>query len=150
MIVDKYLPRILALVLVGLILVQAGLALIPAAGFYLNGAIKLEGEPLESEELSRIAGGISTVPWASLNLQLLDYVSLPEVRILLDGQEVGSFLQNELTLNVKQGNILIIHNPYPYAVTVAVTKTTPNILQPAKESRVSGKGRLYFEPVVLR
>ena len=147
---DTYLPRFLILVLVCLLVVQTSLALIPSSGFYLNTALRLEGEPLHQDELSLIAGGITTLPWASLNLRLLDFVSLPEVKIMLDGQEVGSFLKNELTINVKHGNMLVIHNPYPYAITVKITKSTPNILKPANLSQVSGLGRLSFEPIVVK
>lgn len=148
--VDCCLPYVLGIVLFCLLAVQATLAIIPSSGLYLNYALRLEGEPLGQEELTRIAGGVNTVPWASLNLNLLDYSSLPNVLILIDGQEVASFLKNEVTLNVKHGSTLVIHNPHPYAVTVRISKITPNILQPAIQSQVSGTGRLYFEPVVVR
>lgn len=148
--VDIYLPRLLIFVLFCLLVAQTCLALIPSSGFYLNSALRLEGEPLHQDELSQIAGGITTLPWASLNLELLDFVSLPAVEILVDGQAVGSFRKNQLALNVKQGNILVIDNPYPYAITVRITKTTPNILAPVSQSQVSGTGRLYFEPVVVK
>lgn len=148
--VDKYLPRLVVGTLLCLLVVQAGLAVIPGSGFYLNTALRLEGEPLVQEEISQMAGGITTAPWACISLQLMDYVSLPELKVLVDGQEAASFLKNEITLNVKQGNIIVIYNPYSYPITVRVAKSTPNVLEPAPDSRVNGTGRLYLPPVVLR
>lgn len=147
--VDKYLARVIILLLVFIIVLQACLAFVPGLGIYLNYALRLEGGPLAQEEISKMADGVSLTPWASINLRLCDFVSLPEATVLIDGKEVGSFLQNELTLNVKQGNILVINNPYPYPITVEIVKATPNIVKPKSKSQVSGTGRLYFVPVEL-
>ncbi len=148
--VDSYLYLLICGLLLFVMSIQAGLVLHPALGLKLNHALRLEGETLEPEELTRLADGIAAMPWASLRLTLLDFVSLPEVMVMVDGQERGTFIKDELTLNVKHGNIITIYNPYPYDITVEISKATPNVSQPALQSRVSGQGRLYFAPVIVR
>lgn len=147
---DRFLFRLALAVVVFMILIQSVMVIYPPSGFYLNTALRLEGKPLDWEDQVSLAGGISAVPWASLSLKLADYVSLPEVRILADGEEIGRFTHQEVTINVRHGSIVSIYNPDMLrSVAVTVSRKTPNIREPELESRVAGSGILYFEPVVI-
>jgi|GEM_PF-1176664 len=146
---DRFFSRLALAVLAVLIIVQVVMILFPVSGHYLNVALRLEGKPLDLEEQVLFAGGISSAPWASLSLKLVDYVSLPEAKVLVNGQEAGAFIHNEVTINVKHGDIVSVYNPNrSLPITVTVNKKTPNIREPALQSRVAGSGVLHFDPVV--
>ncbi|MFY9174502.1 MAG: hypothetical protein WAO24_04055 [Peptococcia bacterium] len=147
--VDKYLSGLVVVLLILVVAVQACFALVPGVGVYFNYALRIEGGSVAEEEIIQLADGISPAPWASLSITLQEFISLPGVTVLINGKEVGSFTKNNLTLNVKQGDILVINNPYSYDVTVQITKTTPNIAEPKLQSQVNGTGLLYFDPVVI-
>lgn len=150
-IIEFLLLRSAIILLVLLIAIQSVYFFIPKMRVSLNNTISLEGRQLDAQELIASAGDISTSPWAIINLKLLDYVSLPEIKVLLDGKEVASFIHNEVALNVKQGSIIAIRNyNKDMPVTVIVSKKTPNIQQPAEEVNVTGSGTLLFEPVVIK
>lgn len=146
---DKHLLKIVIVILLLVVSIQACFALLPGLGVYFNYALRMEGGTIAEEEIIQLADGISTAPWASVNLTLLELISLPEVTVHIGGKEAGSFLGKDLNLNVKHGDVIVINNPYPYDITVEITKTTPNIVEPKKQSQVSGTGRLYFVPVVI-
>lgn len=134
-----------------IIVVQAVMFLWPQAGPHLNTALRLEGKPLQTEELVLVADGVARTPWAVMSLKMLDYASRPEVTVLLDGKETGSFITSEVTINVKHGSVIAIRNPHrELAVTVVISKKTPNIQEPEIASQVTGCGTLFFSPVVIK
>lgn len=152
-IIDKLLLWAAVAVLLVLTLVQSAIAIFPQTGVYLNTALRLEGEPIRGsgEEMVRLAGEVRTIPWASVTLKLLDYVSLPDVKVLVDGKEVAAFLRNEVTINVKHGNVISVYNPHTQLkITVIVSKSTSSILEPAVNNGVNGMGYLYFSPVIVK
>ncbi|MCR4442896.1 MAG: hypothetical protein QHH10_11540 [Peptococcaceae bacterium] len=149
--VDYVLLRTAICVLIFLVVIQAVLVSFPQAGKRMNVALRLEGEPLEMGDAALYAGGVSSVPWAVLTLKLVDYMSRPEVSVIVDGKEVGSFLSSEVTLNVRHGSIVAVRNDDPrLPVSVIVSKKTPNILEPKVNSSASGNNMLFFEPVVIK
>lgn len=148
--IDKLLLKFVLLNLMLLIFCQLAL-MAPDVGQRLNTALRLEGEPLGHNKLVDYAGGVTTAPWATVTLKLLTYVSLPEVKVLIDGKEIGHFLRNEVAITVKDGDIISIYNPNPYMpVTVIVNKKTANVLEPSKNQGVEGTGTLYLNPVVIK
>jgi hypothetical protein len=148
--IEYLLLRSVFLLLFLLLIIQGILFLVPDLRIQMNTALNLEGKSIKSEELIALAGSISASPWAVINLKLLDYVSLPEVEVLLDGKEVGSFIHNEVTINVRHGSIITIRNMNQQRpITVIVNNKTPNIQKPTEEVSVSGSGILFFEPVVI-
>lgn len=137
-------------VLLLMILVQTVMAVLPGTAAYLSLAVRMEGKSLNMEELISAAGNVSAAPWAALSLKLTDYVSLPDVKVFVDGNETGQFLHHEMTINVKHGSIVSVYNPAASRpVTVIISRKTPNIREPQLMSGVSGSGTLYFEPVVI-
>lgn len=149
--IECILVRSIFLFLFLLIAVQSVYFFLPQMRVSLNSAINLEGKQINAEELVASAGDIASLPWAVINLKLLDYISLPDVKVLLDGEEVAGFIHNEVALNVKQGSIISVRNYNPQIpVTVIVSKRTPNIEQPAADAGVTGSGTLFFEPVVIK
>lgn len=149
--IDKILFKMVIILLVLLLVIQSVLTLVPQTGIYLNTALRLEGIPLKDSDLVRITGEIAPAPWASVSLKLLDYMSLSQVKIIVDGREVGSFIKNEVTINIKNGNIIVIENPFPdTSITVIISRHTQNVIQPAANTSIMGTGRLYFQPVVIR
>lgn len=150
-IIEFLLLRSVIILLILLIVIQSVYFIMPKIRVSLNNTMSLEGRQLNAEELIASAGDISTSPWAVINLKLLDYVSLPEVKVLVDGKEVASFIHNEVALNVKQGSNIAVRNyNKDMPVTIIVSKKTPNIQQPAEEVGVTGSGTLFFEPVVIK
>jgi len=149
--IDNILFKLVIILLVLLLVIQSVLTLVPQTGIYLNTALRLEGIPLKDSDLVRITGEIAPAPWASVSLKLLDYMSLSQVKILVDGREVGSFIKNEVTINIKNGNIIVIENPFPDTpITVIISRHTQNVIQPAANTSIMGTGRLYFQPVAIR
>lgn len=149
--IDNILFKMVIILLVLLLVIQSVLTLVPQTGIYLNTALRLEGIPLKDSDLVRITGEIAPAPWASVSLKLLDYMSLSQVKIIVDGREVGSFIKNEVTINIKNGNIIVIENPFPdTSITVIISRHTQNVIQPAANTSIMGTGRLYFQPVVIR
>lgn len=149
---DRNIFQFIGLLLVLLITVQAVLFYLPSVAPVLNTALRLEGKPLQSEELARYAGDIAAVPWACITLKLLGPISRPEIKIMVDGQEVADFLHNEVTIAVRQGSLISIRDlkPLKSAATVIVSKKTSNIAEPALNSKVSGTNDLMFGPVIIK
>lgn len=149
--IDRIVVRVAVLLFITLLVSQAALVYVPGWGDRLNAALRLEGRPLQNKELLELAGNTSTAPWATLSLKLQGYASRPDIRVYVDSQEAGSFLSNEVILTVKHGNIISVENPdQAKPVTVLVSKKTANVMEPRADSRVSGSGLLYFEPVVVK
>lgn len=149
-IIEYLLIRGVLFLLIALLAVQAGMFLEPSWRIQMNTALSMEGVPLAEEQLLAQAGGIEAAPWAVVSLRLLNFASLPEVAVLVDGQEMADFTYNEVTLNVRHGSIIAVRNSNPQMpVTVTLSKKTPNISQPAEGESVSGSGTLFFEPVVI-
>lgn len=147
---DRFLYRLALTVLVFMILIQAVMVIYPSSGLYFNTALRMEGKSLDLDDQVSLVGGISAVPWALLSLKLDDYISLPEVKILVDGEETGCFTHREVAINVKHGSVVSVYNPdRSRLITVTVSRKTPNVREPALGSSVSGSGTLYFEPVVI-
>ncbi|PKM89006.1 MAG: hypothetical protein CVU87_06075 [Firmicutes bacterium HGW-Firmicutes-12] len=147
---EYMLLRSIFVLLFVLLLIQGVFFILPEFRTQMNTALSLEGKPINSEELIALAGSISASPWAVINLKLLNYASLPEVEVLLDGKEVGNFIHDEVTINVKQGSIIAVRNMNQQRpVTIVINKKTPNILEPTEEVSVSGSGILFFKPVVI-
>lgn len=148
--IDKFLLKFTLLNLALLVIFQLVL-ITPNIGHRLNTALRLEGEPLAENKLVEFAGNVTTAPWATITLKLLTYVSLPDVKVLVDGKEIGDFLRNEVAITVKDGNIISIYNPNPYIpVTVIINKKTANVLEPSQNQGVEGTGTLYLNPVVIK
>lgn len=148
--VEKIIVGIVLLTMLVLVISQ-GLLMIPWLAGEMNWAHHLEGEPLKEEELIYLAGNISSTPWALINLRLTDHVSLPGVKVLVDGSEISSFLQRDISITVKQGSIISVQNPNPdLSVTIEVAQKTPNIIIPEINDRVVGQGLLFFDPVVIK
>lgn len=149
-IIEKAALKLVYILLVILIMVQ-GLYFIPNMGSHFNAAIRMEGEPLNTRDLLEYASGIVATPWATVSLQLRENLSIPEVKVFIEGKEVGNFLHKELTFKVNHGDIIMVQNPHTQLpVTVFIAKKTPNITMPHLYSQVHGTGRMYFDPIVIR
>lgn len=148
--IDKTAISLTMIVGIILIIIQVVLLINPGVSSKLNTALRLEGEPLKEAEIIELAGGISTTPWASLSLRLVDYVSLPELKVLVNGKIVSDFLHREVTIPVKNGDIISIQGNRDLYYDVEICKKTPNIKRPLIESRVSGKGIQVFSSVVIK
>ncbi len=139
------------LLLLVLVLAQSVLVINPEIGPLINTALWLEGEPLNSADPVSSVGGFSDAPWAVVSFKLLDCVSMPGVKLLINGREAGTFLRNEITVTVKQGDIAAIQNTNPEnPVTVIVSKKSPNVVTPQINSSVHGKGVLYFDGIIIK
>lgn len=141
-------------VLMGLFLLflTQGVLLIPGMNSRLNLAINMEGKPINKDETMLYqAGNISPLPWTSLTLKLLDYTSRPDVEVMIDGKAAGSFLRNEISLAVKQGEIITIFNPAEHLpIKVIISKKTANINAPDLNTMIMGTGRIFFQPIELK
>jgi len=139
----------LQLVIIVMLITQS-LMLIPGMDSRINLALRLEGEPLKEDMNLYQAGSISLTPWTSLTLELQEYNSRPDVEIELNGADAGTFLRKEISLAVKQGDIISIFIPKDnLPIKIKISKKTPNILVPRLDSIVEGTGRLYFDAVDL-
>lgn len=147
--IDKVLINFIICVFGVLFFVQI-IMMVPGMGRYMNTALRMEGEPIKEEWVS-LVGQISNTPWAIVNLELLDYVSLPEVKVFVDGKEAGNFINNMVTLTVKDGNRITVINPdQNLPIKVMLSKKTDNILHPPLKAMVSGTGTLFFEEIVIK
>jgi hypothetical protein len=147
---EKILIKTICFLLLILLAVQI-LFLIPGMGPRLNLALRMEGEPIKEENAIYQAGNVATTPWTSLTLKLMEYKERPDVVVEVNGQEVNSFIKNEITLAVSKGDIItVINSGKNLPVKVMVSKKTSNILMPNLNTAVKGTGRLYFEPVVTK
>lgn len=131
------------------------LLLIPGMGGKLCLALYLEGERLNDHELFRsesyLAGNISPTPWTSITLELQEYQSRPDVIVEINGIKTGSFLRKEITLNIRENDVITYYNPDKQRpVKIKVSKTTPNIMRPELGVVVNGTGRRYFAPIRLK
>lgn len=126
------------------------LHLFPAFNSKLNLAIYLEGEPFLNDHL-QLAGGISSIPWANLTLKLMNYPQRPDVEIIINGEKIADFSRDEVSFNVKKGDLITLFNPQTeLPVLVKVDKKTPNILVPSLETQVKGVGRIYLATISLK
>jgi hypothetical protein len=147
---EKVLIKSLCFLLPILLAVQI-LLLVPGMGPHLNFALRMEGEPLQEENSIYQAGNIALTPWTSLTLKLVNYKSRTDVEVEVNGQEINSFIKNEITLAVSKGDIITIINPdSKLPVKITVSEKTSNILRPNLNAEVKGVGRLYFAPVVIK
>ncbi len=149
--IDSLAIRLIIAVFILLIMTQSLFLLFPHSGKYLNTALRLEGEPITAHELAYYAGSISSAPWATINLKLAGYTSLPEAKILINGREVASFEKCEVTITVKHRDQIAVKNSdSDQVITVFVNKKTPNIERPLVNSSVSGRGVLYLDSVIVK
>ncbi|MGI6606154.1 MAG: hypothetical protein ACOX2X_03810 [Peptococcia bacterium] len=141
--------------LVTLLFIQA-IFLIPGMAARLNLALRIEGERINENGILYLAenseaGNISSLPWNSITLELLEYQSRPDVEIEVNGVNAGNFLRKEITLNVTNGDLLNLYNPNEqHPVKIKVSKKTMNIISPELGTVVTGIGRCFFPPIRMK
>jgi len=154
--VERVCTGVMIFLLVALLFTQAIYLLIPGMSARLNLALRLEGEQIKDNGILSLAenseaGSISSSPWNSITLELLEYQSRPDVELEVNGVRTGNFLRKEITLQVRNGDLLNVYNPNEqHPVKIKVSKKTMNILSPEVGTVVTGVGRCFFPPVRMK
>lgn len=147
---------VMIVLLVALLFTQAIFLFIPGMGARLNLTLCLEGERIKDNRNLSLAenseaGSISTSPWNSITLELLEYQSRPDVELEVNGVSTVNFLRKEITLQVRHGDLLNVYNPNEqHPVKIKVSKKTMNILSPELGTMVTGVGRCFFPPIRMK
>lgn len=144
------------ILLVALLFTQAIFIIFPGMAARLNLALRIEGERIKDNGTLFLAenseaGSIASSPWNSITLELLEYQSRPDVEIEVNGVNTGNFLRKEITLNVRNGDLINLYNPNEeHPVKIKVSKKTMNIVSPELGTVVTGIGRCFFPPVRMK
>jgi len=134
--IGRRLVRFLIFGLVSLVVVQ-GLMTRDNIRFYLSLGERLEGERVAvptaaldaSDQAAEVPCSISSP--GSFTLMLQDYSRLEKVKILVNGQEMGSMALGRVKLYVTSGDVVELDTrAYEHPVTFKVTNVTPNLAFP--------------------
>lgn len=137
--IEKYLIRFIVLGMVVLVLVQ-GMMTRDSLRFYLSWSERMEGQALEypvskeNVEPDKSQGMDINSPYALLSLSLKKYSSLPRAVILINGEKVDDFENQEVDLKLMAGDIVEIDATfYDFPVEIKVNKVSDNLAFPEKD-----------------
>lgn len=137
--IEKYLIRFIVLGVVVLVLVQ-GMMTRDSLRFYLSWSERMEGQALEypvskeNVEADESPGMDINSPYALLSLSLEQYSSLPKAVILINGEKVDNFENQEVDLKLMAGDIVEIDATfYDFPVEIKVNKVSDNLAFPEKD-----------------
>lgn len=137
--IEKYLIRFIVLGMVVLVLVQ-GMMTRDSLRFYLSWSERMEGQALEypvskeNVEPDKNQGMDINSPYALLSLSLKKYSSLPRAVILINGEKVDDFENQEVDLKLMAGDIVEIDATfYDFPVEIKVNKVSDNLAFPEKD-----------------
>jgi len=155
--VEKYLIRTVALVFVGLIVVQ-GLMTHDNMRLYLSWGERLDGQAIDypvnsaqqdngKEEMENINS-----PYGMLVLSLQKYSSLPRAVVLVNGKEQASFENDEVQLKLMAGDVVEIDaSAYDFPVAFKVKQISDNLAFPVKdESYVCNHDIVMIGKIVVK
>lgn len=126
--VERFLLRLVVLSLVALVGVQSLLAYGPFRP-YLSYVDRLEG--LEGQPVMLKSNGGGSGGW-DLTITLVSQPRAPRALLLLNGKEAASFERAEVTLKVKEGDLVEVDGTlYRNPLQFRVTATAHEILEPA-------------------
>ncbi len=134
--VEKYLVRIVVLSLLLVVVVQ-GLMTSDPVRFYLSWAERMEGQtiqyPVSAETDNDKATAASQVksPEALITIAADKYSSLPQAKVMVNGQGKFSFAENPLDMKVRAGDVIEIDASfYNFPVDFKVSATSENLAYP--------------------
>lgn len=93
------------------------------------------GEKYETERVA--ADNDSDKVWGNVTLELMDYTTLPEVKVLLNGEQAGEFREQQLTVRVEYGDVIAV-DATAYASPVRVRiKSVSSVIDTAGLQEIS-------------
>lgn len=104
--------------------------------FYLSFAEQMEGVPLYNQDMGVAKPGQEQN--GEIKIKMHGYFVLPRVVILINGSEVASFQEREISLAVQAGDeITIDGTAYPYPITFQVSAVSQGVSWPPINYQVS-------------
>lgn len=133
---EKFLIRMVVFSLL-LVVVSQGLMTADPIRFYMSWSERMEGENLpapvaapKSETAAPTAALES--PQALLGITLVQYTSLPEVQVLVNGKARYTFSRSSVLMRVNGGDTIEIDaGHYNYPVSFTITSGSANLAFPA-------------------
>lgn len=148
--------------------VLLAIVLVLVQGAMLNGDVRyrlsigeqLEGRPVTEQSNRTIQAASDSVltgeemisPWAEVEVEMLQFTSLPQAMILINGQWAGSFAEPKLRLRVMgSDDIEIDTSSYDFPVQFRINQASVNLVQPqVGDSYKSNHGRIFVGKVMVK
>lgn len=156
---ESIMRRIAVLLAITLVLVQ-GAMLNDDVRYRLSIGEQLEGRPVDEQSYQSIQAASDSVltgeetvsPWAEVEVELMQFTSLPRAQILVNGQWAGSFTEPRLRLRVMGADdIEIDTSSYEFPVQFRVKAVSENVVQPTAGSIFkTDRGRIYVGKIMVK
>lgn len=157
--IERIVRRIAIFIAVALVLVQ-GAMLNDDIRYRLSGGEQFEGRQVTEESYHSIQAASDSVltgeeavsPWAEVEIELMQFTSLPRAMVLVNGQWAGSFSEPRLRLRVMGADdIEIDTSSYEFPVQFRLNKVSINVVQPCAGTLLkSNGGRIYVGKVMVK
>lgn len=132
---EKGLQVILALSFAFLVILQVLMTQEPFR-FYLSFAERMEG--ISWPEGEPATGLLPPETVGEVKIKLCSYFLLPKAAVFVDGKEVARFQEQEILLQVRSGDELLIDgSAYDCPLTFQVTAVSPEVCWPPANYRVT-------------
>jgi len=156
---EQFLRRGAVLLAIVLVLVQ-GAMLDDDVRYRLSLGEQLEGRPVNEQSYQSIQAASDSVltgeetvsPWAEVEVEMLQFTSLPRAQVLVNGQWAGSFTEPKLRLRVMGADdIEIDTSSYEFPIQFRIKKVSVNVVQPSAGSIYkSDGGRIYVGKIMVK
>jgi len=151
--------RLAIMLAVVLVLVQ-GAMLNDDIRYRLSIGEQLEGRPVTEQSHQAVQAASDSVltgeemvsPWAEIELEMMQFTSLPRAMVLVNGQWAGNFIEPKLRLRVLAADdIEIDTSSYEFPVQFQIKRVSVNVVQTSTGDvlRSSG-GRIYVGKVMVK
>lgn len=139
--IEKYLIRLIVMGFIVLVMVQGMMTNDPMR-LYLSWGERMEGQSIEfpvstgeiAEDEDTGKGMQVNSPYAVLVLKVDKFSSLPHAIILVNGEEIRNFKDNEVELKLIAGDVVEIDSTYyNFPVNYRVVNISDNLAYPQKD-----------------
>jgi len=141
---ERFLIRLAVLTMITIVVVQ-GMMTVDPLRFYLSWAERMEGQSFEypvvntAESESENDEAKPAAALATLTIEIEQYASLPESKILINGQEKYAFKEKEILVEIHAGDLLEIDSSYyNFPVNYKIKSCSSNLAYPKKEQVFTG------------
>lgn len=147
--IEKYLIRSIVLCLVLLVLVQGMMTKDPLR-IYLSWGERLEGQIIEypvntiSDEEEETKQLVES-PYALMTIAIEEYSTLPQAKIIINGEEKNDFTKKEVQLKVMAGDVVEIDSrAYNFPIEYHIIKVSDNLSFPERSKSYTAYGTIVM------
>lgn len=156
--IEKFLIRLAVLSMITIVVVQ-GMMTIDPLRFYLSWAERMEGQSFEypvanttESAESKNNDYESSAALATFTMEIEQYASLPESKILINGQEKYAFKEKNILIEVHAGDLLEIDSSYyNFPVKYKISSCSSNLAYPKKDQVFTGnQGVVMIGEIIVK